>query len=85
MRVFIVIGGICLLSTGIYRYINQARQLSRYLHENEQLKKENETLVETLKRSTHPFDVEKTARNQLRMMKPGEYRIEFEDKKSVPR
>jgi cell division protein FtsB len=83
LRVFIVSGGAVALIFVLVQYVSQQRQLNYYEDENRKLRKENETLSDTLQKSTHPYEVEKTARNQLKMMKPGEYRIEFKDKENV--
>jgi cell division protein FtsB len=83
LRLFIIAGGGVALAFVLMQYTSQRRQLSYYERENERLKKENAALSGTLEKSTHPYEVEKTARNQLRMMKPDEYRIEFKDKEHV--
>jgi len=56
-----------------------------YEEEIKQLKEENAMLEKTLKQVDTPFMTEKIAREQLGMMKSGEYKIMIKEGKNVSR
>jgi len=54
-----------------------------YQNEIKRLQQENAMLEKTLKEVETPFMTEKIAREQLGMMKPGEYKIQIREEKNV--
>lgn len=64
-------------------YYKQKNKLLMYEEEIERLKQENAMLEKTLKQADTQFITEKIAREQLGMMKPGEYKIILKEGKNV--
>lgn len=82
-RIIILAAGTVAIFYALHLYFVQRNKLMLYKQEIENLKKENASLEKMLKEVDTPFMTEKIAREQLGMMKPGEYRINLEEKKDV--
>ena len=79
----IIISGIIAVVYALQLYYAQRSKLLMYQKEIEKLKEENALLEKTLKNAETAFMTEKIAREQLGMMKPGEYKILFKGRKNV--
>ncbi len=82
-KILILIMGTGAIVYAMQLYFVQRSKLVKYQQEIEQLKKENAMLERTLKQADTPFMTEKIAREQLGMMKKGEYRIQIKEEKHV--
>ncbi|MCM8828390.1 MAG: septum formation initiator family protein [Candidatus Omnitrophica bacterium] len=79
----IIISGIIAIVYALELYFVQRSKLLMYQKEIEKLKEENAMLEKTLKKAETSFMTEKIAREQLGMMKPGEYKILLKGNKNV--
>ncbi len=67
----------------LQQYYVQKSKLLMYQQEIKKLTQENAMLEKTLKQAETPFMTEKIAREQLGMMKPGEYKVQIKEGESV--
>jgi cell division protein FtsB len=70
----------------VYAFLLYYKQKTKLLADEEEIKKlkqENAMLEKTLKQVNTPFMTEKIAREQLGMMKPGEYKIIIKENQNV--
>lgn len=67
----------------MHLYYAQKQKLLQYKKEIENLKKENARLENILKQVDTPYMTEKIAREQLGMMKQGEYKINLKEGENV--
>lgn len=82
-RVLLLIAGFTAIFYALHMYLIQKKNLLKYQEEIERLKQENAMLEKTLKQVETPFMTEKIAREQMGMMKNGEYKIQLKEKKDV--
>lgn len=82
-RIIILTAGTIAILYALHLYYAQKNKLLLYKQEIENLKNENAALEKTLKEVNTPFMTEKIAREQLGMMKKGEYRINMKEGKNV--
>ncbi|MCM8764517.1 MAG: septum formation initiator family protein [Candidatus Omnitrophica bacterium] len=82
-RILIIVSGIIVIFYALQLYYVQRSKLLLYQREIEKLKEENATLEKTLKKAETTFMTEKIAREQMGMMKPGEYKILLKGNKNV--
>jgi len=72
-QILILVFGIAILVPILIQYINIQRQYTGEAREISKLKKDNEHLSNVLKETNSPYFVEKIAREQMGLMKDGEY------------
>jgi len=82
-RILILVLGTILIFYASLQYYVQRSKLVMYQNEIKRLQQENAMLEKTLKEVETPFMTEKIAREQLGMMKPGEYKIQIREEKNV--
>ncbi|MCX7705336.1 MAG: septum formation initiator family protein [bacterium] len=83
VRIIIIVAGLISILYALRLYYIQKNKLILYGQEIEKLKNENAKLEKLLDQAHTPYLVEKIAREQLGMMKKGEYRINLQEGKSV--
>jgi len=76
-QVLILILGIAFIVPVLTQYINIRNQYTSEKREIEKLKKDNEYLANLLKETNSPYFVEKIAREQMGLMKDGEYLVKI--------
>ncbi len=76
-RIFIIILGTSAVLYALQLYYSQRSKFFKYASEIDKLNKEKALLEETLRKVESPFMTEKIAREQMGMMKKGEYKIQF--------
>ncbi|MCM8816827.1 MAG: septum formation initiator family protein [Candidatus Omnitrophica bacterium] len=82
-RIIILVIGTVVVMYALHLYYAQKHKLLLYKKEIEDLKKENAKLEKILMQVDTPYMTEKIAREQLGMMKQGEYKINLKEGKNV--
>jgi len=82
-KIMILVSGTIVILYALQQYYVQKSKLLMYQQEIKKLTQENAMLEKTLKQAETPFMTEKIAREQLGMMKPGEYKVQIKEGESV--
>ncbi|HPP08389.1 MAG TPA: septum formation initiator family protein [bacterium] len=82
-KILILVLGTIAILYALQQYYVQRSKLLMYQQEIKRLTQENAMLEKTLKEADTPFMTEKIAREQLGMMKPGEYKVKMKEDQSV--
>ncbi|HPP66609.1 MAG TPA: septum formation initiator family protein [bacterium] len=84
-KLLIITFGTIAIGYAFFLYCKQKSQMLMYEEEIKRLTQENVMLEKTLEKVNTPFMTEKIARDQLGLMKQGEYKVILKEGENVSR